>query len=310
MRYVFVINPISGKRDIQEMLVPKIHEYFRDKALDYIIELTERPKHATEIVKKHAESMEKIRVCACGGDGTLNEVAAGAYSYENVEIACYPCGSGNDFIKSLGGEADDYRDISVMVTGKSIPVDIMTVNDRFCINIMSVGIDADISEAVIKYRKAKFLRGPMAYNLALLECILKPLGKNFKIKIDDKLELNDKYLLAVAGNGRVYGGGYNAVPQAQIDDGKMDIVLVENMKLSRITNVIPVYKRGEHLVDGRIVEELADKLSFCRAGKMEISSEEEFIVNIDGERFHTKYVKAGMIKKALRFVVPAAGDKQ
>ena len=306
MKYVFIVNPHSGKRESEKEVIPHIHSYFEDKKLEYAVDITEYPMHAAEIVDGYlkAEPKQKFRFFACGGDGTLNEVVTGAAEHANAEIACFACGGGNDFVKCFDVPDDNFRDVAKLVESESTPIDLLKVNDKYCINIVSVGLDADISNAVIKYRKAKFLRGPMAYNLALLECILKPIGKNLKIEIGDDIVLENKYVLAVAGNGNFYGGAYRATPEAKLDDGIIDIVTVDKMSLPRVASMIPVYKKGEHLVDGRIIDKLADKLTYYRTDKIRISSNKAFIVNIDGERFSTDNLNVAMMKKALRFVVP------
>ena len=306
MKYVFIVNPHSGKREAEKEVIPYIHSYFEGKTLEYAVDVTEYPMHAAEIAAGYlkAEPKQKFRFFACGGDGTLNEVVTGAAGHTNTEIACFACGGGNDFIKCFDVPADNFRDVAKLVESESTPIDLLKVNDKYCINIVSVGLDADISNAVIKYRKAKFLRGPMAYNLALLECILKPIGKNLKIEIGDDIVLENKYVLAVAGNGNFYGGAYRATPEAKLDDGIIDIITVDKMSLPRVASMIPIYKKGEHLVDGRIIEKLADKLSYYRTDKIRISSDKDFIVNIDGERFSTGDMDVSLLKKAIRFVVP------
>lgn len=308
MKYVFIVNPISGKRDANEVLVPKIHAFFQDRNLEYAVEVTSYPKHALEIAKQYAQTGERVRLCACGGDGTLNEVVTGAFGYDNAEIACYPNGGGNDYIKCFG-ESEPFRDLETVVSGKSIAVDLLRLNDNFCVNILSVGLDADISEAVNKYRKAKFLRGPMAYNMALLECVLKPLGKPLVIEIGDSVRLEKNFILVVAGNGKVYGGGYMALPEAKNNDGAIDIVFVEKMGLARVAKLIPIYKKGYHIKRGDVIADLNDKMYFYRCtDHMRILSKEPFIVNFDGERIQTTNVEISMLPAAVRFIVPASPE--
>jgi len=307
MKYVYIVNPVSGKKNAEKTLVPEIHEYFKDKDLDYEVVLTERPHHATELARSCASSGDEVRICSCGGDGTLNEVVEGVVGHDNVELSCYSCGGGNDFVKSFGS-VSDFRRVATLVEGDSVPVDVLTVNDRYCINILSVGLDADISEAVIKYRKVKFLRGPGAYNLAMLECVfLKPMGKDFTVELDGKEPYSNSFTLVVAGNGRVYGGSYRATPEAKVDDGIIDIVSIKKLSLPKVAKLISKYKAGVHIKDGVIIDELVDKMEYYKTAKFKISAQNEFVVNIDGERIRTDCIQVGIIRHALKFIVPDLG---
>lgn len=303
MKYVFVINPISGKRNIQDALMAQVEAYYSAQGLDYAVELTQAPGHATEIVRRYTAGGAPVRICACGGDGTLNEVAAGAVGQRNIEIGCYPCGSGNDFVKCVG-RTEDFRDVSVLATGRARAVDLFKVNERYSINIVSVGIDADVSEAVMKYRRINALRGPMGYNLAVLECLFKPKGKRLRIRLDDGGEFTERVLIVVAANGNIYGGGYYAAPEAKVDDGLLDLVAVKYMSLPRILGILPKYKKGQHFAGGQIADKLTDQFLFNRGKKLEISSDQEFVVNYDGERLHAGKVSLEVLPGAIRFIVP------
>ncbi|MEG2234000.1 MAG: diacylglycerol kinase family lipid kinase [Oscillospiraceae bacterium] len=302
MKYLFIVNPVSGKRDAERVIVPKLKEWFKDKDYDWELVATQYPQHAKELALAAAQTGDPVRICACGGDGTLSEVVSGAFGYDNVEIAVYPCGSGNDFIKCFGA-ADDFQCIEEIVCAKSKPIDLLRVNEHICMNLISVGIDADVANAMNRYRGIPLLRGPLAYNLAVAECLLKPIGKNLRLKVGDE-EKSGTFILAAIGNGRVYGGGYKATPEALVDDGIIDIVAVDKIPLMRIMKVLGIYKRGEHIKDGAVIEELQDCLKYYRTDRVEIDSDREFIVNIDGEIIRTSHVKIEMLHHKMKFVVP------
>ncbi|MEG0751132.1 MAG: diacylglycerol kinase family lipid kinase [Oscillospiraceae bacterium] len=303
MKYLFIVNPISGKRDAKETIVPLIENWFKNKDFDWQIVLTEYPKHAEELARTAGESGEKTRVCACGGDGTLSETVNGAFGFDNLEIACFPCGSGNDFIKCFGG-AENFRSVELVVNGFSTPIDVLRVNDCNCFNLMSVGIDADVTEGTIRWRRFPAFRGAISYNLALAECLLKPLGKKLRMTVDGE-RFDGTYMLTAAGNGKVYGGGYVATPEARPDDGIIDVVTVDKIPLMRIMKVLGLYKRGEHIVDGKVIDSLKDCVHYMRASELSIESDKEFVVNIDGEVFMSNSITVKLLHHAVRFVVPA-----
>ena len=117
MKHVFIINPAAGKQDSTVEVAAAIRAVCVERGLEYDILPTEYPKHAVELVKKKAVEYagEAIRFYACGGDGTLNEVAAGAAGLANVSITHYPCGSGNDFIKLFGVDCQSFKKLENLI---------------------------------------------------------------------------------------------------------------------------------------------------------------------------------------------------
>ena len=110
MRHIFIINPHAGKKD-QTSRIYAMADILRGKhSLDCACMLTDRPGGATDMARKLAESGEDIRVYACGGDGTISEVANGIAGFDNAAMTCIPIGTGNDFLKNFGPDADKFAD--------------------------------------------------------------------------------------------------------------------------------------------------------------------------------------------------------
>jgi diacylglycerol kinase (ATP) len=221
----------------------------------------------------------------------------------NIEVALYPCGGGNDFIKCFGAQ-QDFQSFDAVVNGSPIAIDVLKVNHTYCVNLMSVGVDADVNAGIIKYRKVKAFRGPMAYNLSLVEHLMKPMGKDLILDLGQDLQLEENLILVAAGNGRVYGGGYYATPEARLDDGIIDVVTVGKMPLLRVAKVLGIYKKGDHLCAGEVRADIADKVSFFRTNRLRIRSAQEFVVNIDGESSTSNDLEIQVLKHAVQFVLP------
>jgi len=302
MKYCYIINPIAGQKELPAKLIPLIEDGFKHSNLDYEIAVTQHPKHASEITRQLAKTNEAVRICAMGGDGTLNEVVSGAIGFDNVEVGCYPSGSGNDFIKYFGTR-EDFIDFEYIVDAPSVELDVIKINDRYCLNIFSLGIDANVAYDIPHYRRLPLMSGPMAYNLSLAVNFVKKLGSKITLFANDSDYTFDCLLLAV-GNGRVYGGGYYAAPEAIADDGLLDIVAVKTIPRLRIASVIPVYKKGKHLIGGKVVESLRDVITYFRTDKLRISADSEIVVNLDGESARMKDMEISVIHKGIRFLVP------
>ena len=99
MKHLFIINPAAGSHDRTEEYSKVIHQLCQEKGLDYEIQVSTAPGEATRIAREAAQSGEEVRLYACGGDGTLQEVAAGAAGYDNAAVTVFSGGSGNDFVK-------------------------------------------------------------------------------------------------------------------------------------------------------------------------------------------------------------------
>ena len=235
MKHVFIVNPVSGKADASLYLVPRLIDAAAGAGVDYAVELTQHAGHAAEIARQYGDDGGPVRLYACGGDGTLNEVFTGAYPYKNAEVASVPCGSGNDFVRNFGA-AEDFLSLADNIAGTAVPVDLVAANGGVSAAICSVGLDSEV-----------------AYSL--------------RITVDDDV-LEGDYLIATVCNGVAYGGGFRAAPMADLQDGVLDVIMVKKMSRMRIAGVLSKYKNGLHYQNGRVVPELSDVLEYRRAQKV------------------------------------------
>jgi len=136
---------------------------------------------------------------------------------------------------------------------------------------------------------------------------MKPLGKKASLQVNGQT-LNGEYLIIAAGNGTEYGGGYRAMPEAVVDDGIMDLMLIENMPMSRIAKFIPIYRKGNHLTDGEIIDSLKDKITYLRSDKLSIHCDKPLFINVDGEIFKDENADIEVIKGGIRFIVPESAQ--
>ena len=306
MKHVFVVNPVSGKTDARKFLVPKLEEAARGAGVDYIGEVTQAKGHAVELAKEFAVREEgKVRLYACGGDGTLNEVFEGVYrSGTLAEVASIPCGSGNDYVRTFG-QPQDFLNLDSSIRGTAIPVDLIDTGRGICAALCSVGIDAEVAYNIPKFRRVPLCGGQMAYNLSIVERLLGPMGRRLHIEVDDEVFEGD-YLICAVCNGKTYGGGYMAGPEADVQDGLLDVVFVKKISRLRIAGVLNLYKNGRHLKNGQVVERFRDIMTYRRARHVRIRPVDggQVIANIDGECGPAPSLSADVLPAAARFVLP------
>ncbi len=299
MKHVFIINPQAGKDKRALSLIPEIKKYFAKNQGDYVINITSAPMDATRLSRGHAVKGGKVRFYACGGDGTLFEVLNGAYGRDNVEIACIPCGSANDYIKNFG-DAEQFKSVAALVNGTTHLVDAIDCNGRKSLNICCMGMDADVADKMIYFKNFPLVSGPMAYKLAVAYMFFHRIGRRLDVQIETGngvVRHQGDYLFTLAASGQYYGGGFHGAPQACTDDGLLDFVFVDKIKRTAAPGFLKRYKSGRHL-DMPIVH------SYRGIG-MKVTSPVPVTVCADGECFSETEIAFKVFPRSVRFVLPA-----
>lgn len=303
MKHIFIINPNAGKTDQTKLIQDTVNKLFMDKEVEgtYRIERTTSVEDTKNIARKYAESGEKAVLYACGGDGTLNDVLNGCMGYDNIILSHLPIGTGNDFIKLFGPKAkEDFFNLKDLMKGNVVEVDVMKVNDVYSINIANIGLDAMVAYNMPKFKRIPFVKGKGAYQLSIAYSFFTSTAHNMTIKVDDVEEKEKCYTICVCANARYYGGNYLAAPNADIQDGLMDVVLIPKLSRPKILKILGVYEKGEHLDP-----KYKDIVRYRKARKVEFIAEKEMAVCIEGEQYMIKNPTIEICDKKLKMLVPA-----
>ena len=303
MRYIFIVNSYAGPINAEKEIVPNLLSQMKKLNLKYEVYKTNYSAHATKIAKKIAESKENITIFSCGGDGTLNEIIEGVYGYNNVSVACVPCGTGNDFIRNFTNDEKLFLNVENYINGNTIDIDLIEVNGKIAVSICSVGLDAKVAFNVSKFKRVKFLSGSGAYIASLLSCLIKPLGCKVKIIIDDIMKIENILLLSIA-NGGFYGGGFNSAPLADMCDSVIDLVTVKKISRFKIASIINYYKKGTHFSGNEVNEKFKDIITYQKVKKVVIKTNKKMYMNVDGECIETDKVEAKILPKAVKILLP------
>lgn len=258
MKYIFIVNPKSGKGKALKA-AEKIEKLCKERNLYYEIHFTKGPNDATRIAKKYR--FQDNIIYSVGGDGTLNEVINGIVGTKNI-LGIIPCGSGNDFYKTLS-KIDD----------EQVLIDVGKINNKYFINIVSVGIDAEVADNVSKMKKLKISPNQI-YTASIVYTFFKFKYKKLDVEIDSS-NRNGKCTILTICNGKTYGGGYNIAPEASLTDGFFDVYFVDKINKPFIPFVISMLKKGTH--------EKHKKVHKTKATKIKFKCDYDLVCNVDGE---------------------------
>ena len=278
MKNIYIVNPAAGHGKAKRIA----DELMNNQAdTDFEVLMTGGAGDATEIARRYAGG--GYRVYSVGGDGTINEVINGAIGGKS-RVGIIPAGSGNDLIRSVDDTSGE-RDI-----------DVGTVNGRYFANIASIGFDADVAHNAKRFKKWPLLGG-LSYYISIFYTLIKKKPLKVSIEIDGEVGepmVRELLLMAVA-NGKYYGGGIKIAPSAKIDDGLLDVCIIDNLSRLKILTLLPRLFAGTH--------EKLKQVQFVSAKTVKILRDEPSTLSIDGEIICLKDIEFGILPGGLKIFV-------
>ena len=301
MTHLFILNSFAGTFDA----TPEIKAQIEALAIpDAVIEYTQKAGDAELIARRYAEKGGALRVYACGGDGTANEALHGLMGFENVALGVIPIGTGNDYVRSLPGETADYCNVDKMVRGTTKRVDLLKCEDRYALNVVSVGYDCEVADRAQKNKRLPLMSGPLAYKLAIVQCLLTKRKHTFTPYADGKkIPIARGFksrMLAVAAKGKYYGGGIKATPYAELDDGLIDFMAIPTVPISYFAWMFGAFARGEHIDHPKGKTFILHQK--CKTLKLD--NHGEIMIGIDGEMFVMKDPEITVVPQAFDIIIP------
>ena len=295
MEHIFIINPAAGKTDGTAAFTQRIHAAFRGEDIPYRIEISRGPGDCARIAREAAARGGEVRLYACGGDGTLNEVIAGAADCENAAVTHFAGGSGNDFVK-LFSEPEAFRDLNRLLDADEARFDLIECNGDYAVNICSVGLDARIGTQVPRYKRLPGVSGSGAYILSTLVNVCKGISEHYTVEVEGR-RIDGEFTMICVANGRWYGGGFNPVPDADPTDGWLDVLLVKKVSLLQVALVVGKYKKGQYASLPHLVEHI-------RTRAITVHCDRQTPINLDGELRTAQTVEMKLTGKTARFFYP------
>ena len=295
IHHLFIINPAAGSRNRTDDYSEVIHKVCRARKLDYEIRVSTAPGECTRIAREAAETGKELRIYACGGDGTLNEVVCGVAGHDNAAVTVFSGGSGNDFAKMFD-DPKAFFDLNRLMDADEVTFDLIKCNDDFSLNICSVGLDARIGTDVSNYKRLPLLHGFRAYAASTVVNIVKGISEHYVVEVNGETIDEDQTFVCVC-NGRFYGGGFNPIPDADPTDGKLDVLLVKKISRVQIPGIIGKYKNGRY-------KELSHVARYLQTDAITIRCDKPTPINMDGELRVAQTVNLRIADEKLRFFYP------
>jgi diacylglycerol kinase (ATP) len=294
MKHVFVVNPHAGRAKAKEIIEHMLQGFKYEHEVYY----TTGHKDATRFVRERCENApdEQLRFYACGGDGTIKEVAEGVYGHDNADLTAVPLGSGNDFVKYYGG-ADKFTDLNKLAEAESDHIDLIKVNDEFCINVANFGFESYVAKTMDEVRHKKLIGGKNSYTTGIVKALFCAMRNKADIYVDGERINNGEYLLGTVANGRFEGGAFQCAPRSFNNDGELDVCIANVISKLDFVRLVSVYKEGKHLDDPRF-EKI---VTYRRGKKVEVRCTEENTIALDGELVRTQNFTCEVIPHAVRF---------
>ena len=284
--WVLLVNPTSGGGK-GKRYADRVRSILRDRN-DEFIEVSgrnslEAASKLDEVIKTHSSRINGVVVV--GGDGMVH-LAIQELAGTQIPMALVPAGTGNDFARSLNLNLKDPFSV-LELTRNSLPVktDLGRIGDRYFADILSTGFDSIVNE---RANSMRFVKGRMKYNIAILLELstFKPQSYQFQV---DAIEFTTKAMLIAVSNGQSYGGGMKVTPDARIDDGLFDIMILGPVSKLEFLKVFPKVFSGQH------VKHPAVKI--IRGKKVTIES--KAVAYADGERIGALPITAEIISGSL-----------
>lgn len=299
MKHLFIVNPVAGRTKPEDK-IRLVHEALgripASERGEHEIYVTSAPMDAVGKIKAEAASGRALRVYALGGDGTLNECVNGAALLPNAAVTHFPCGTGNDFIRMFGDERGRFGDLAELIRGEVVPLDIIKCNDRYAVNICSMGLDARVGTDVHKYSRLPLIGGAGGYVVSLAANYIKGVKTAMTAHVEGMTcgpELN----IVCVCNGRYYGGGFNPTNDARPDDGLMDVLIASGVGRAKLLGVIAGYATAKYKLYPQYI-------TCVRTRRLEIDCRRPEVINIDGEAAHAQRAVFELIPGGVNFIAP------
>lgn len=298
MIHVFIINTITADAEFGKSLREHLEER---NDIRYLAFNTASVGMEEEIAARIISFFEgeKIRFYCCGGSGTMRNIMQGTGNYKNVELAFYPLGKTNDFLKVFNDDVDKFKDIDNLIDGHVEKIDYIKTNYGYALNSVSFGIDSILSQTLEEVQEYDIFGRRVPFFLAYFRAVINAKPRKVHYQIDGN-DATVNLTEMVIGNGKVFGGRLKITDDENITDGLLDYVISVDSYEAKVT------KQIKHMMKGEI-EELRKNTINGKCSKFVLKSADgaKLSLNLDGEIIHGgSEWEIEVVNQGMNFVVP------
>ncbi|MFL5845242.1 MAG: diacylglycerol/lipid kinase family protein [Solirubrobacteraceae bacterium] len=286
-----LVNPSAGGGKAARVL-PDVEVELRRLGVTFRTELTQSLEHADELARAAAGAGEAI--VTLSGDGLIGHVVGVLRDIPGALLGVLPGGRGNDFARVLGVPLDPIPACAVLADGEIRALDIGDVDGRSFIGIASLGFDSVANELA---NRAPGWLGGQAYTYAALRALATWKAATFTVEVGGETRTFAGWSVAVA-NSKAYGGGMFVAPDADLQDGELDVVLSSDSSKLKFLSVLPKVFKGEHVHE--------ENVTVLRGATVRISADRPFTVFADGDPIGELPVTISAVPGALNVLCPRA----
>lgn len=280
--WLLAINPTSG-RGKGSVVGQQVANFLSERKIQYRIVTGANALQFQENLRKESSSASLI--IAVGGDGLLH-MAIQIAAHKNLPLVTIPAGTGNDFVRALGWDPEKpLEPLWAAINSSATFIDLGNVDGEYFGAIASTGFDSLVNE---RANKMRFPKGPAKYNVAMALELPRFQPLQYKFVIDGKSYEREAMLIA-AGNGNSYGGGMLVCPNAELQDGLLDLMILNPVSKREFVMIFPSVYEGKHIEHPQV--------EIIRA--KEIYIEADAICYADGERVGPMPATISVAEKAL-----------
>lgn len=294
MNLTLIVNPAAGRGKGQRAH-PDVLRQLDDLGLDFQAVFSEGPGHIEELAREAFDNGSDA-VVGCGGDGTFHEIINGLDGHK-IPVGIIPCGTGDDLAANLGIPKEHSEACRVLADGRVKKIDLARVEDRFYACIAGAGFDSMVNRAA--NANSRYLRGTSVYVFSVLKTLagFKPVEMNIQ---SPDFSYSGRVMFAVAANAASYGGGMKIAPMARMDDGMLDVIIIEEIPKLELLRVFPQVFSGRHMDHPKVLH--------YRTRKLRISSPQSLELFSDGEYTHNLPVSIEVADRIMPVIVPAGQE--
>src|SRR6478672_246763 len=290
-RHLLLVNPSAGGGRVRGLL-PEVENALRDLGVDYRLVLTKGLDHACEEARRAAG--EGGIPVVMSGDGLVGQIG-GVLAGREVPLGVIPGGRGNDFAR-VGGIPTEVRAAAeLLVAGHTRAVDVGEVNGRRFLCIASCGFDSDANRIA---NEARLVKGNLVYAYAALRAMAAWKPARFEVTLDGERREFTGYAVAAANN-KAYGGGMFLAPDAELDDGKLDVVWTSDVSTLHFLANLPKVFKGRHVENPEV--------TVLRGSEVEIKADRPFAMYADGDHVADLPATVRVLPRALDVIAPPDG---